>query len=1006
MRFRRWTPTVRPGSRRRLLSRPLIYQMVDKTRDRRGPRRQAHRRHRRHRLPRHRARRAPAAVGARLRARPARPARASGRRVDPAGPARDLPQRRLRPPARRPGQGRRSTPRSPAGSRSVAGDVGTDGLGLDDDGRAALAVVRHRHPLGRHRGVRLAARRRRRGQPARPHPHRRRRSHDLGVTPHLVAVSTCYVAGNRRGAAPEEPRRREPVLRRRRLAGARSTPPAGPGADAEAESRTPEPLAALPQARPARELGAAGTPAAGRRRPSSAARRGSPTAWSRPAGPAPRSLGWPDAYAYTKALGERALLEQPRRRAGDDRAPVDHRVGAGRAPARLDPRLPHGRAGDHLLRPRPAEGVPRRPRGHRRRHPRRPRRRPPSAPSPPAGPARRARRSSRSASGSANPLRYRASSTSCRPGSPSTRSTTATASPSSCPSGRSPAGAGCRASSTRAKTRSSAAETVLQSLPLRGKQAEWSATLEEKREEADRALGYVELYGAYAECEAIYGVDRLLALCERARRRRPGARSASTPGSSTGPRYVHDVHLPSVVEHARVRTDAPAGAPARPARDRLRRQVLSPDRQLAAFDLENTLIASNVVASYSWLATRRLPPRRPAPLRRQDAGRGARRCWRSTGATAATSSATSTAATRAPRSTSSTTTPPRCSATCILTKSFPAGIRRVREHRAPRPPHRAHHRRARLRRRAAAAAVRRHRVRPARHVDADGTYTGELTDAPPTGEARAPALARLRRRQRLRPGRGGRLRRLDQRPADARGGRLPGRGEPRDPPGRPRPQAGLAGRALRQGRRRPQPPLPIGPAWPRRGCSVPDVAGTTSAARAAAEAGDEGPRLRAQAGPLRGRRGRRAAAARARRAASARCRCATSTRPTCPGAGWVRLRPRLAGICGSDLATIDGQSSRYFEPIVSFPFTPGHEVVGDLDDGTPGRARARPRAARPAASTRRARSAPPGASTAASASRSATSSPACRPGSAADTGGGWSTAMVAHRASCSPCPTT
>jgi threonine dehydrogenase-like Zn-dependent dehydrogenase len=54
--------------------------------------------------------------------------------------------------------------------------------------------------------------------------------------------------------------------------------------------------------------------------------------------------------------------------------------------------------------------------------------------------------------------------------------------------------------------------------------------------------------------------------------------------------------------------------------------------------------------------------------------------------------------------------------------------------------------------------------------------------------------------------------------------------------------------------------------------------------------------------------------------------------PELPGPGWVRVRPRLAGICGSDLATIDGTSSRWFEPIVSFPFTPGHEVVGDLDD--------------------------------------------------------------------------
>ena len=56
--------------------------------------------------------------------------------------------------------------------------------------------------------------------------------------------------------------------------------------------------------------------------------------------------------------------------------------------------------------------------------------------------------------------------------------------------------------------------------------------------------------------------------------------------------------------------------------------------------------------------------------------------------------------------------------------------------------------------------------------------------------------------------------------------------------------------------------------------------------------------------------------------------------PELPGPDWVRLRPSLAGICGSDLATIDGHSSRYFEPIVSFPFTPGHEVVGRLDDGT------------------------------------------------------------------------
>ncbi|MGH9171262.1 MAG: zinc-dependent alcohol dehydrogenase [Acidimicrobiales bacterium] len=55
--------------------------------------------------------------------------------------------------------------------------------------------------------------------------------------------------------------------------------------------------------------------------------------------------------------------------------------------------------------------------------------------------------------------------------------------------------------------------------------------------------------------------------------------------------------------------------------------------------------------------------------------------------------------------------------------------------------------------------------------------------------------------------------------------------------------------------------------------------------------------------------------------------------PRLPGPGWVRIEPRLAGICGSDLATLDGRSSRYFEHIVSFPFVPGHEIVADVKGG-------------------------------------------------------------------------
>ncbi len=50
--------------------------------------------------------------------------------------------------------------------------------------------------------------------------------------------------------------------------------------------------------------------------------------------------------------------------------------------------------------------------------------------------------------------------------------------------------------------------------------------------------------------------------------------------------------------------------------------------------------------------------------------------------------------------------------------------------------------------------------------------------------------------------------------------------------------------------------------------------------------------------------------------------------PKLPGPRWVRVRPRLSGICGSDLASITAEGSPFFAPLTSFPFVFGHEVVG------------------------------------------------------------------------------
>jgi threonine dehydrogenase-like Zn-dependent dehydrogenase len=131
-------------------------------------------------------------------------------------------------------------------------------------------------------------------------------------------------------------------------------------------------------------------------------------------------------------------------------------------------------------------------------------------------------------------------------------------------------------------------------------------------------------------------------------------------------------------------------------------------------------------------------------------------------------------------------------------------------------------------------------------------------------------------------------------------------------------------------------------------------------------------------------------------------RLVTRPDPEPLGEGWVRVRPILSGICGSDLATISGQTSFYFSPLVSMPFVPGHEVVGELVDD----------AGELSAGTRVVLSPVLGC-----AARGLEPCPSCaegltgrcdrvttghvsaglQTGYCADTGGGWSRMFVAHR---------
>ena len=360
----------------------------------------------------------------------------------PAGP-RDHPERLLRPPARA-SWATASPPRWPAGSRPFPATSGQDGLGLDDDGRAALAasdIVIHSAatvsfdaPLTQAVEINLLG-------PARVGA----AVAASGSGAHLISVSTAYVASTHQGEAKEELLSEnrftldidweDEVKAARRLRD-----------DLQAASRRTDRLAGFTKEARS-EIGGAGDHLLAARAEKIREE------WVRTelvdAGTArAHSLGWPDAYPFTKAMGERVLVQQW---AGT--VPITFvrpsiiESALDRAAARLDPRLPHGRADHHLLRPRPAARVPRRARGHHRRHPgrpgggRHPRRGRPRARTPTGRPCTTWPR----ACGTRSPT---ATWSSCaRTGSAATRSTTSGASRSACPSGPSPAAAGCSASS-------------------------------------------------------------------------------------------------------------------------------------------------------------------------------------------------------------------------------------------------------------------------------------------------------------------------------------------------------------------------------------------------------------------------------------------------------------------------------------------------------------------------------------------------------------------------------
>jgi HAD superfamily hydrolase (TIGR01490 family) len=636
---------------------------------------------------------------------------------------------------------------------ALAGDVSTDGLGLDDEGRQLLAscdVVVHCaaavafdapldtavevNLLGPSRvaaAIEQAAASRQEGQP------------DRRPT-HLVTVSTAYVAGTHQGEATET--LATDAQRSRAQARTHTTVTTDVDIDAEiqfarrlradleAQSRRPAMLKRFTGAARA-ELGSAGTHLLAER--SEKLR----NEWVRDelveAGRArSKSLGWPDAYAFTKALGERLLVTTHPgvpttvvRPSIIESAFAEPRPGWIRGFRMAEPiiisyarglledfpGIPEGVVDvipvDFVVAAIVAVAA--------------------------AGPDTARPSVYHVASSVQNPLRYGELQELVQSWFTAHPLYDSHGQPIMTPDWSFPGRGRVQGQLQRAKRALALVERLLSSLPVRGERAELAARVEERRSEAERALGYVELYGAYAETEARFRVDNLLALseCLSDEDRRC---FCFDPAVIDWEHYVNDIHLPSIVEHARVRSTP--GRSTMPSRsERATRAILSPQRHLAAFDLENTLVASNVVESYVWLAGRHLPIGeraalsarilREAPrllaLDRRDRGDFLRSFYRRyEGAPAALLREDSIELLHH----------------LLLTKAFPAGIARVRAHRE------LGHRTVLI---TGALDFVVEPLRPlfdevvcaALDVDDSGHLTGRLERLPPTGEARALVLA-------------------------------------------------------------------------------------------------------------------------------------------------------------------------------------------------------------------------------------------------------------------------
>ena len=403
----------------------------------------------------------------------------------------------------------------------------------------------------------------------------------------------------------------------------------------------------------------------------------------------------------------------------------------------------------------------------------------------------------------------------------------------------------------------------------------------EKR--ARMSLYYSRIYGPYSTIASIFSTRRTKALYE-ALPREDQEQFPFDIADVDWRRWLQGTHLPALTT--------------RPGRKRRRKAVAEKPGDVAAiFDVDGTLVGSNVVSYYAWLKMRELPA-------------AARPAWLATFLTKipyywGLDKVSRAHFNRAFYKNYAGWKPARARhlgqesfAGFTLSRIYPEALACLRDHKAKG------HRVVLL------SGALDFLLEPMKDLAddvlcsslavEDGEFTGELSGAPVAGEARARMLASYARKRNVDLSRSFAY-------ADAISDlpMLEAVGNPVavNPDRRLASQAeerGMAGPALGQERRRPQEGLTGLRALVYRK-SVPRYLLMRAAA------GRVGGLETGRFSPL---------------------QLEDVSEPDLPTPEWVRIRPLLSGICGSDLGTLSSENSPYFSPITSPPFVLGHEVFG------------------------------------------------------------------------------